>query len=88
MSKRKKRSVTSMTTRQQRLWAKWERYVHRQVKQLRDDQGLTHREFAAKLGVTSGTSIRWGTGTTLPDLTVLLDMMRLFELPPAYFFTV
>ena len=88
MSRRKKSAVGDLSRHQRRLWEKWQRRVHLQVKRLREDNELTHREFGARLGVTGGTSIRWGSGKTMPDLPVLLDMMRQFKLPPAYFFDV
>ena len=88
MSKRKKRTLESMTRVQTRLWDRWRHHIHKQVKALRSDLGITHRELGQHLGVSHGTSIRWCSGKTIPDMPVLLDMMRRYQLPASYFFEI
>lgn len=49
------------------------------IKQLRRSKRMTQEELAEKLGITVQTVSRWENGINYPDLTMLPDLARLFE---------
>lgn len=64
----------------------WRIQLCRRITEIRKRHNITHREFASLFGCTTGTSIRWGSGYATPDLPVLLEIVRKFDLDPAEIF--
>ena len=46
---------------------------------LRKETGFTQEELAEKLNVSRRTVSRWETGTTMPDLDILMELSDLYE---------
>ena len=44
------------------------------LKELRKEKGLTQAQLAEQFGVSDRSVSRWETGTTLPDLSVLVEL--------------
>ena len=44
-------------------------------KDLRKEKGITQEAFAEIIGVSARTVSRWETGSNMPDLDVLIDIM-------------
>ena len=49
------------------------------IKSLRLEKGLTQEQLAEVLGVTNRSVSRWENGNNLPDLSVLLELAKYFE---------
>ena len=49
------------------------------LRELRKEKGLTQEELGEKLYVTSRTVSRWETGTSMPDLTVLVELADFYD---------
>ena len=53
--------------------------IGRFIKSLRQEKGLTQEQLAEVLGVTNRSVSRWENGNNLPDLSVLLELAKYFE---------
>lgn len=49
------------------------------LKELRKEKGLTQGQLAEQLNVSDRTISRWETGTTLPDLSVLVELADFYD---------
>lgn len=49
------------------------------VKAARRELGMTQEQLAETMGVTVGAVSKWESGTTVPDITLLLSMAELFQ---------
>lgn len=49
------------------------------IQDLRKEKKLTQEKMAEQFGVTRRTVSRWGTGTNLPDLDLLIELADFFE---------
>ena len=49
------------------------------LRELRKEKGLTQEELGEKLYVTSRTVSRWETGTSMPDLTILVELADFYD---------
>lgn len=56
------------------------------LKKFRQQKGLTQEQVAAALGVNAQTISRWECSTTLPDVTLLPDLARLYSVTTDDFF--
>lgn len=50
------------------------------LKELRKEHGLTQEQLAEKLGVTNRTVSRWETGANVPDLDILIDLSKFYQI--------
>jgi len=55
-------------------------FLAENIKYLREQDGLTQREFAEKLGVSSGAVGMWESGTREPELSRIIKMAELFAM--------
>ena len=58
--------------------------MNKKIKQLREAQGLSQSELAAKLGVNRSAVSRWESGEKNPELTNLVRMADLFDVTLDY----
>lgn len=49
------------------------------LKELRKEKGLTQGQLAEQINVSDRTISRWETGTTLPDLSVLVELADFYD---------
>ena len=49
------------------------------IKEIRKKNNLTQKEFAEKLGVTFQAVSKWENGKNIPDIAILKDISRLFD---------
>lgn len=49
------------------------------LRELRKEKGLTQEELGEKFYVTSRTVSRWETGTSMPDLTILVELADFYD---------
>lgn len=49
------------------------------LKRLRNEKGITQEAFAEKLNVSSRTVSRWETGSNLPDISLLVEIAKFFD---------
>lgn len=49
------------------------------LKQLRKEHDMTQEQLAEKLGVTNRTVSRWETGINIPDIDILIDLSKLYQ---------
>lgn len=49
------------------------------LKELRNEKKLTQDQLAEKLGVSRRTVSRWETGSNMPDLDILIEMVDYYE---------
>lgn len=49
------------------------------LKELRSEKGVTQAELAELLGVSNRSVSRWETGTTMPDLDLLIELAKYFH---------
>lgn len=49
------------------------------IKQLRNQQNLTQKQLADKLGCTDKAVSRWETGKGFPDVSYLLDLAEILN---------
>ena len=49
------------------------------IKEIRKNNNLTQKEFADKLGVTFQAVSKWENGKNIPDIAILKDISRLFN---------
>ena len=48
------------------------------LKELRTEKGLTQLQLAEQLNTTNRSVSRWETGSTLPDISILVELARLY----------
>lgn len=49
------------------------------LRELRNEKGLTQEQFAEILGVSNRSVSRWENGNNLPDLSLLIEIAKYFE---------
>ena len=49
------------------------------LKELRKEKGITQEEFAEKLNVSGRTVSRWETGVNMPDISLLVDIAKIYD---------
>ena len=49
------------------------------LRELRKTKGLTQEQLAEHLNVSGRTVSRWETGTTMPDLNLLIELADLYD---------
>lgn len=49
------------------------------LKELRTERGLTQAELAEQLHTTNRSVSRWETGTTMPDISILIDLAEFYQ---------
>lgn len=49
------------------------------LKELRKEKGLTQKELAEQLNVSNRSVSRWETGSTLPDISILIELAEYYE---------
>lgn len=49
------------------------------LKQLRNEKGLTQGQLAEMLDVSNRSVSRWETGSTLPDISILIELAEFYE---------
>lgn len=49
------------------------------IKELRKEKGVTQEQFAEILGVSNRTISRWETGSNMPDISLLIEIAKYFE---------
>ena len=52
----------------------------RTIKGLREKRKITQKELSEKIGVSDKTVSKWETGATIPDLDVLLEISKLYDI--------
>ena len=50
------------------------------LRELRKTKGLTQEQLAEHLNVSGRTVSRWETGTTMPDLNLLIELADLYDI--------
>lgn len=60
--------------------------IGRKIKQLREGRGLTQYDFGKKIGLPPQHISMYENAAMEPRVKTLLKMIRVFKLPPAYFF--
>ena len=50
------------------------------IKELRKEKGLTQEELAESLGVSNRSISRWENGVNMPDLSLVIEMAKLFDI--------
>jgi len=53
--------------------------IGRNIKKLRDERCVTQRQLAESIGISFQAVSKWETGTTTPDVTILPEIARFFE---------
>lgn len=53
--------------------------IGRFLKQLRMEKQLTQEKLSETLGVSRRTVSRWETGSNLPDLSILVGLVELYD---------
>ena len=49
------------------------------LKKLRNEKGLTQGQLAEQLNVSNRSVSRWETGSTLPDISILIELAKFYE---------
>lgn len=49
------------------------------LKELRNEKGLTQEQLAEKLNVSNRSVSRWETGSTLPDISLMIELADYYE---------
>ena len=49
------------------------------LRELRKEQGITQKDLAEKLNVSSRTISRWETGSNMPDLSMLVELAEFYD---------
>lgn len=49
------------------------------LKKLRNEKGLTQEQLAESIGVSSRSVSRWENGVNMPDLSLVIEMAKLFN---------
>ena len=49
------------------------------LKMLRNEKGLTQEQLAEKLNVSNRSVSRWETGSTLPDISLIIELADYYE---------
>ena len=49
------------------------------LKELRNEKGLTQAQLAEQLNVSNRSVSRWETGSTLPDISILVELAEFYE---------
>ena len=57
-----------------------ENYLGRKIRELRRSKDLTQEQLADYLNISYQSVSKWETGTTLPDLSYIIPLSRLFEI--------
>ena len=53
--------------------------INKQISKFRNEKGITQRELADRLGVTVQAVSRWETAKCCPDIQLLPDIARTFD---------
>lgn len=54
--------------------------INLRIKKLRESQGLTQSQFAQMLNVKQQSVSSWETGSTTPDISVIYEINRIFNI--------
>ena len=57
-----------------------ENYLGRKIRELRRSKELTQEQLADYLNISYQSVSKWETGTTLPDLSYIIPLSRLFKI--------
>lgn len=49
------------------------------IRRLRNENGMTQEQLASRIGVTSAAVSKWESGQSLPDITMVMPLARVFE---------
>ncbi len=49
------------------------------IRRLRNEKGMTQEQLASRMGVTSAAVSKWESGQSLPDITMVMPLARVFE---------
>ncbi len=49
------------------------------IRRLRNENGMTQEQLASRMGVTSAAVSKWESGQSLPDITMVMPLARVFE---------
>lgn len=49
------------------------------IRRLRNEKGLTQEQLASRMGVTPAAVSKWESGQSLPDITMVMPLARVFE---------
>ena len=49
------------------------------LKELRNEKGLTQGQLAEQWNVSNRSVSRWETGSTLPDISILIELAKFYE---------
>lgn len=49
------------------------------LKELRKEKGLTQEQLAEQLSVSNRSVSRWETGSTLPDISIMIELAQFYE---------
>ncbi len=49
------------------------------IRRLRNENGMTQEQLASRMGVTSAAVSKWESGQSLPDITMVIPLARVFE---------
>ena len=49
------------------------------LKELRNEKGLTQEQLAEKLNVSNRSVSRWETASTLPDISLMIELADYYE---------
>ena len=49
------------------------------LKELRKEKNLTQQQLAEQLNVSGRTVSRWETGTNMPDISILVDLAKFYD---------
>ncbi len=49
------------------------------IRRLRNEKGMTQEQLASRMGVTSAAVSKWESGQSLPDITLVMPLARVFE---------
>jgi len=69
------------------LFAKKEETLNERIKKLRKKKGMTQLELAEKVYVTDKAVSKWETGEGNPEITILIELAKIFEVSLDYLLT-
>ena len=69
------------------LFAKKEETLNERIKKLRKKKGMTQLELAEKVHVTDKAVSKWETGEGNPEITILIELAKIFEVSLDYLLT-
>ena len=69
------------------LFTKKEETLNERIKKLRKKKGMTQLELAEKVHVTDKAVSKWETGEGNPEITILIELAKIFEVSLDYLLT-